>query len=305
MHPNLDTRLFYAKQSLIGLSVGDAIGESFFGKQDEILLRIHERRILNEPMFFTDDTIMSIAVYKCLEKFGEINQDFLAALFAHNYQKDDNRGYGGTAHGILRSIHEGNDWRTVAKNVFDGMGSMGNGAAMRAGIIGAYFFEDLTKVKAQAILSAQPTHAHIEAIVGAMAVAVAVALAIQYQATTITPNTYIGKIYELLPDSDTKSKIGKSLSIPIDYHIKTVVSILGNGINLTAPDTVPFAIWCAAHHLKDYEEGIWKAISALGDRDTIGAIVGSILAIGKDVANIPKDWIALVESPEKSIFWQS
>ncbi len=53
---------------------------------------------------------------------------------------------------------------------------MGNGAAMRVAPIGAYFADDLDKVLYYAQASAEVTHAHIEGIVGAMAVAVASAL---------------------------------------------------------------------------------------------------------------------------------
>jgi ADP-ribosylglycohydrolase len=298
------TRLFNAKLSLNGLSIGDAIGESFFGKEEDVNIRIEKKIVGNTELFFTDDTVMGIAVYKTLEKFGEINQDYLAKLFAINYHKDVNRGYGGTAHGILRSISGGKDWRAVAAEVFDGMGSMGNGAAMRAGPIGAYFFDDIEKVKEQAILSAEPTHAHEEAKAGAIAVAVASALAIQNKNTSIEPSTFISSILGSLPDGETKSMIGKGLQLPLSYPINTVVAVLGNGIKLTAADTVPFAIWCAAHHLKNYKEGIWKAISALGDRDTICAIVGSILAVSSNRPIIPAEWISKTEDPEESVFWQ-
>jgi ADP-ribosylglycohydrolase len=303
MLPDSTKRLSNAKLSLNGLSIGDAIGESFFGKEEEVLLKIEKRLVQEKELFFTDDTIMAIGVFKTLEKFGEIKQDYLAKLFTINYYKDVNRGYGGTAHGIFRAIYEGKDWRTVAADVFDGMGSMGNGAAMRAGIIGAYFFDDIEKVKEQALLSAEPTHAHAEAKAGAVAVAVAAALAIQNQHSIIEPAAFIAKVLEALPDSETKLIVRKALQLPVNYHINTVVAALGNGVKLTAPDTVPFAIWCAAHHLKNYKEGIWKAISALGDRDTICAIVGSILAVSSSRPIIPAEWISKTEDPEESIFW--
>jgi ADP-ribosylglycohydrolase len=304
MLPDSSKRLSYAKLSLNGLSIGDAIGESFFGKEEDVLLKIEKRIVEGGELLFTDDTIMGIGVFKTLEKFGEINQDYLATLFAINYHRDVNRGYGGTAHGILRNISEGKDWRIISANVFDGMGSKGNGAAMRAGIIGAYFFDDIEKVKEQAILSAEPTHAHIEAKAGAVAVAVAAALALQYKDIIIEPSVFIDKVLESVPDSETKSTLRKALQLPISYHINTVLAALGNGIKLMASDTVPFAIWCAAHHLKNYKEGIWKAISALGDRDTVCAIVGSILAVSCNRPIIPPEWISKTEDPEESIFWK-
>ncbi len=74
-----------------------------------------------------------------------------------------------------------------------------------------------------------------------------------------------------------------------------VVHVLGNGTHVTAQDTVPFTLWCAAHHLSDYTEAVWVAISALGDRDTTAAIVGGIVASYVGAAGIPTDWRAARE----------
>jgi len=96
-----------------------------------------------KPWDFTDDTMMSIGIVEVLSQYEEINQDALAQTFARHYIQEPNRGYGGMAHYILRSISEGIHWRTVSQQVFDGMGSMGNGGAMRVAPLGAYFFDDI------------------------------------------------------------------------------------------------------------------------------------------------------------------
>ncbi len=46
--------------------------------------------------------------------------------------------------------------------MFSGLGSFGNGAAMRAAPLGAWFAGDVETVIQQAILSAEVTHAHPE-----------------------------------------------------------------------------------------------------------------------------------------------
>lgn len=300
-------KLENAFKSLIGTSLGDAFGDSFFGDIDEVQDRIEHRIISNKRLFFTDDTVMSIAIYKSLAQFGEINQDFLALEFGKNYLIDNYRGYGGTAHFILRSISEGKNWREVAPSVFDGMGSMGNGAAMRAGVVGAYFTEDLEGLKEAATQSAEVTHTHHEAKVGAMAVAIAANIATQVKNNDQYPSIseFINHILVELPESDTKSKINKSLSISLNYRIDTVTSILGNGLKMTSQDTVPFALWCAAQHLDNFEEALWKAISGLGDRDTICAIVGSIVILSAPEHTIPKTWLEKLESIEGSPFWEN
>ena len=62
----------------------------------------------------------------------------------------------------------------------------------------------------------------------------------------LTPHEFITKIADLLPDTDTSSKIRKSLSVPYSYRIDTVKTILGNGSKIMTQDTVPFSIWCAS-----------------------------------------------------------
>lgn len=217
-----EDRIRYAKRALDGIALGDCFGQTFFVPEEIACQRIQDREILKSPWHFTDDTVMAIGIYRILEQYGEINQDELAKVFAANYELDWHRGYGGTAHTILRNIAEGKDWQKAASEVFDGMGSMGNGGAMRAAPIGAYFADDLDKVLYNARASAEVTHTHIEGIAGAMAVAAASALFLNKKL-----GRYLGEgidflrdIADTLPESDTKYKILSAVSIPKESSIE-------------------------------------------------------------------------------------
>ena len=174
---------------------------------------------------------------------------------------------------------------------------------MRVSPIGAFYFDDLERVKELAIKSAEITHSNLEGVTGAIAVAVATAIAtkIKIENIEIEPIEFIESVANELPDTDTKSKIKKSLSVPYHYNIETVKTILGNGTKIMAQDTVPFSIWCSAYNLKNFEEAIWKAVSVLGDRDTICAIVGGITIMSTN-AEVPVKWIESVENFELSEF---
>lgn len=297
-------RIKLAHQSLTGTAIGDAFGESFFGERTIILQHIQNRTLPPTSWEFTDDTVMTIAVFEQLEKYGKIDQDELAQQFAQNHDRDVNRGYGATARRILRNISEGSHWEKEAKSVFEDMGSMGNGASMRVCPIGAYYFDDLQKVKDLAIQSAEITHTNIEGITGAIAVAVAAAIATQskLEKQDLAPLEFIEKVWVELPDSDTKAKINKSIRLPYSYNIDTISSVLGNGTKIMAQDTVPFAIWCAAHNLFSFKEALWKAVSILGDRDTICAIVGGITIMSSTEPSVPQEWGRAVEDFETSNF---
>lgn len=299
----LKDRIKYAKRALDGIALGDCFGQTFFVPDEIARQRIKDRQILDEPWSFTDDTVMAIGIYRILEKYGEINQDELAKVFANNYALDWHRGYGGTAHSILQGIGEGRDWRKVAGEAFDGMGSMGNGGAMRAAPVGAYFADDMDRVLHEAKASAQVTHAHLEGMAGAMAVAAASALFLRKKWGNYSGEgkIFLRDVADLLPESDTKYKILSAVSVKKESSIDFVVSVLGNGMMLTAQDTVPFCLWCAAYYYTSMEEALWMAVSALGDRDTICAIVGGMVSLC--VEEFPQQWLNHMERPKDSEFF--
>ncbi len=287
------TRINLARLSIEGLSVGDAFGQCFFASAAKVNEMIAQKILPPTPWLYTDDTVMALGIEKVLDQEAEIEQDTLAEIFANNYLQEPDRGYGGTAHQILRNIANGIPWKIASSNVFDGMGSIGNGGAMRAAPIGAYFYDDFDKVTHQAAKSAAITHSHPEGQAGAIAVAIAAAYAHSINGN-IKPSSgqeLLDLVKQYTPDSDTCSKLNKALALPFSYSIQTAVSALGNGAKLTAPDTVPFALWCAARHLDNFEAALWATVSGLGDRDTTCAIVGSIVVLANRLLPIPPEWL--------------
>jgi ADP-ribosylglycohydrolase len=295
-------RLALARRSLTGLAVGDSFGETFFQPQAEALRRISQRELAPAPWVFTDDTVMGIGIYQVLEHCGGIDQAELARRFAGNYRKEPHRGYGATAHSILSAIADGADWREVSSAAFNGMGSMGNGAAMRVAPVGAYFFDDLDETVRQATLSAQVTHLNAEGIAGAIAVAVAAGLAVRFHLGDYRRRgeDFVRDVADHVPDSDTKAQVLAACQVSPDAGIDVAVSVLGNGSSAIAQHTVPLALWCAAHTLGSYEAALWTVVSALGDRDTTSAIVGGIVALTDD--GFPPAWTQAAEDPFASQF---
>ncbi|MFF5755013.1 ADP-ribosylglycohydrolase family protein [Streptomyces longwoodensis] len=56
---------------------------------------------------------------------------------------------------------------------------------------------------------------------------------------------------------------------------------------MSGPATVPYALWCAAGHLDDLEEGLWVTVAGRGDIDTTCAIAGGVMAARTGVAALP------------------
>lgn len=283
----------YARLSLEGLSVGDAFGQRYWGGGHA---DVQHRRLFPPPWTFTDDTVMAIGITEMLEAAGDIQQETLAQIFARNYRKDPLRGYGGSSV-ILGAISRGYDWRKMTAAAFAGKGSSGNGAAMRVAPLGAYFADDFPTVVDQARRSAEITHAHPEGQAGAIAVAVAAAYVAtcRYAHRLGSSVELFERVLEYTPKSDTRHGIQQASVFPFSNTVEEAVTLLGNGSQITAPDTVPFALWCAARHLGHFEEALWTTVSGLGDCDTTCAIVGGIVVLSTGREGIPSAWLAARE----------
>ena len=92
-----------------------------------------------------------------------------------------------------------------------------------------------------------------------------------------------------VPDGETHNRVAASLDIPAE-EFDEAVRVLGTGWEVSAQDTVPFCLWCAAHCLCDFEEAMWRTVAGMGDRDTTCAIVGGIVALSS--RQVPAAWIA-------------
>ena len=293
-----ESRMERSLLALDGLSTGDAFGERFFIHPDRVGALIDARVVPAAPWQYTDDTVMALGIVEVLAQCGTINQDKLARVFARRYAAAPDRGYGGAAHGILQDILREVPWEITAKAVFGGTGSMGNGGAMRIAPLGAYFADDLDEVVCQAKASAEVTHAHPDGQAGAVAVAIAAAVAWQMGngKQPRSGDTLLQTVFQYTPEGLTKMGIDRALHLPFDQDPRTVATILGSGQRVLSFDTVPFAVWCAARHLDDYENALWTTVSGLGDRDTTCAMAGGIVVLSAGKTSIPVQWLEARES---------
>ncbi len=283
------TPLARATLSLEGLSVGDAFGQCYFGPAGAMTARIAARQLAPAPWNWTDDTAMALGICEVLKAHGAADRDALAAVFARRYAEDPHRGYGPAAHGILEELGAGSPWELVAQRPFNGTGSKGNGGAMRAAPLGAFFAHEGNpqRVVDEARASAVVTHAHPEGQAGAIAVALAAAWA-----AFPTHEPMLAFVLRWMPDSFTRSQLQKVSALPSTHDPLDVATRVGCGDRVLAEDTVPFCLWCAASRLDSYEEALWTTVSALGDRDTTCAIVGGIVALRSP---IPAAWLSARE----------
>ncbi len=277
--------------SLEGLSVGDAFGETNLARTPKNMLRIHQRLLSSRrPWLWTDDTAMALSIVDTLVAHGEVDEDALAARFAARYLAEPLRGYGSGAHAILTAVGGGAPWRQVAGAAFGGQGSAGNGGGMRAAPIGAWFAGELDRAAAEALRSAAPTHTHVDGGAGAVAIAVAASAVFGGERA---PATILAAVIDRTPAGRVRDVLRLIDRVGDDRD--RAAEFLGSGYQVLAADTVPFAIWCALHFLRDYEHALWACSDVGGDVDTTCAMVGGIVVGATGLAGIPVLWRAARE----------
>lgn len=265
-----------------GLSVADALGELAQRRADVAVA--DDAALPDGPWPWTDDTAQALAVVSVLRRRGAIDGDALADALLRAWRRSAERGWGMGAHRVFEAMDSGVPWREAAEAVFPG-GSWGNGAAMRAPPIGAWCSGVPARAAEWAARSAAPTHAHPEGVAGAIAAAVAASLA----AEAASGAALLAGVLAHVPDSAVRAGIADAAA-RLDQPADEVAARLGRGEHASAADTVPFVMWCAARHLDDYRAAVTAAVSAGGDRDTLGAMVGGIVAARVGTAGIPRAW---------------
>jgi ADP-ribosylglycohydrolase len=286
-----------ALDSLYGLAYGDAFGDSWFFTPHEEREGAIAHRITptDLPWYWTDDTAQALRLFRHLGATGgTVGQDALAADLARTYAADPHRKYGPSMHDVLRRIGAGEPWRQVVREQFGGQGSHGNGAAMRVAPLGAWLAGDLDEVAEAAAGQAAVSHHHPEAAAGAVAVALAAALAARSRGGP-APEELLTQVAARLPVSDVRSGLRIASRFPEGTSVRHAADVLGSGYGVSAQDTVPFSLWCAARHLDDLESGLWNTVAGLGDMDTTCAVAGGVIAARTGVAGLPPAWHAALE----------
>ncbi|WP_020662818.1 ADP-ribosylglycohydrolase family protein [Amycolatopsis benzoatilytica] len=271
-----------ALASLRGLAIGDGFGERLSRPGDHPDLTA--RTLPDGPWLWTDDTEMACSVYAVLRRHGYVDQEALAASFAERYDTGIDRGYGPGTERLLVQLRRGSSWRELADR--DGRGgSWGNGGAMRVAPLGAFFGADLPRVLLEAERSAVVTHAHLEGVAGAVAVAVAASL------RAVRPRLGGAELLEgvlpFVPPGLVRDGLAKAARV-MGEPAEVAASELGAGQRMSAQDTVPLALWVAASFSGSFEDALWTVVRVADDVDTVGAMVGGVLAAGEH--EVPAEW---------------
>ncbi|HNW05072.1 MAG TPA: ADP-ribosylglycohydrolase family protein [Oscillospiraceae bacterium] len=240
---------------MFGAIIGDIAGSRYEFHN----IKTTDFPLMDDGCFFTDDTVMTVAVAEGLMN-GRRDPEKTEAAIVKAMQKYGrmfpDAGYGERFGEWLQSESP------------KPYGSYGNGSAMRVSPVAEYF-RTLDEVERFAEISARVTHNHPEGIRGAQAVAAAAFLA-----ESGRDRLYIKRYVELKYHYDLSRSLD---TIRPNY-----------AYDVTCQGTVPQAI-TAFLLSESYEDAIRKAISLGGDSDTLAAIAGGIAGAFYGVPKALKD----------------
>ena len=272
---------------MVGSAVGDAIGQlAFFYRPRHKLLEIVEQVELLEH---TDDTAMAIGIAESLTETGTLDTNHLGETFRKNYEREPWRDYAAGPPTIFMLVRKGASYTEAAESLFGGRGSFGNGAAMRITPVGLYF-HDAPDLYAQAEKSARVTHTHELGVDGAAVLAKAVAMATALDPQRDFPfDEFCRELQTFAQTSEFREKMRLVEKLaPGEAHNIEVAHQLG--ADVTAQNSVPFAIYSFLRSPMSYEKCLFNAVLSGGDRDTMGAMACGISGAYLGINAIPTKW---------------
>ena len=225
------------------------LGEALLNSGALLSSELPDNAVEERCCYFTDDTVMTLALAEAIMKWREGGDSSYAALSeeAIKSMRDFGQRYPGAGYG-------GSFWCWLRDDDQKPYNSWGNGAAMRVSACG-WAGRTLDKVKAMSRAVTEVTHNHPEGIKGAEATAVATFLARTGKSKDEIRAVVVRDYY------------------PLDFTLDEIRPAYK--FDVSCQGSVPQALE-AFFESASFEDAIRNAISIGGDSDTIGAICGAV-----------------------------
>lgn len=272
--------------SLLGTGIGDSLGAGLAWGA------IRPGRELAPR--YTDDTHMTIGVAESLIARGGFDEEHMFLTFVRNWEREPWRGYGPGPPIIFRAYRRGLDPAEVARSLYPGGGSFGNGAAMRVAPIACFYYDDLDELRRATVGSAKLTHTHPLGVEGAVIQALAIACAIRTRPGDIRPLDFAEALFAEAESHVFKRKLRALRALLLEQpDRRRIVKELGNSVEVF--NSVPTAIFSFLA-TRSFEQALRFAVGLGGDADTIGAMTGALAGAYYGVEDIPAKWLSELEN---------
>ena len=272
---------------MLGAIIGDIVGSIY--EFDNI--KTKNFNLFTNEMFFTDDTVMTIAIADAIIN-GAKPENFILSMKKWGCDYID-KSYG----------HSFRRWLKL--DIAKPYNSWGNGSAMRVSPCGWVakldipIEEGIKQTEELARMSAEVTHNHPEGIKGAQATASSIFF-MRHGKSKNAIEEYKNKL---------KDYIKNKYQYDIDFTLEEIRPIYK--FDVSCQGSLPPAL-VSFLESENFEDAIRNAISIGGDSDTLGAITGSIAeaayGIPEDIKNkainyldnrlkgVYENWINFLES---------
>ncbi len=273
--------------ALLASAVGDALGAPFEGGGAMPQAAALQWGADGFSFCYTDDTHMTLGVAESLVERGGFDGPHMAQVFVRNYTAEPWRGYGAGPPRVFRALADGAAWDAASAALFNGVGSYGNGAAMRIAPAALVAFRQLEHVASLAHNISIITHRHPLGIEGAVLQACAIAVLIQQPVDRpLDAAAFIEALRPYVHDPVFVSKLDRVLALLPHGTLDQVCTQLGTGI--AAHESVPTALYAFLRSPQSFSEAVTYAISLGGDTDTIAAMTGALVGAYQGETAIPE-----------------
>jgi ADP-ribosylglycohydrolase len=188
-----------------------------------------------------------------------------------------------------------------------GVYSAGNGPAMRAAPVGAFFCRRAEDMEAYLVAATRITHTDPKALVGARAVALAAAWSVGRGTDLGRPGR--GDLEGLLRQAGGGEPEWAELADGLLAAEAEGLSVgeyavgmgLGEGVTGYVYHTVPVALYAWYRHFGDFAATVESVLELGGDADTVGAVTGALAGAAAGASGIPDAWIdGIVDWPRST-----
>lgn len=280
--------------SLLGAACGDAMGAPFEGQTQVNAQRLRDWSISAETLTYTDDTAMQrVLATHLASNGGQVDQEMLAREFSAQWHSEPYRGYGAGPPRIFRAALAGHDWRCIARGLFDGSGSLGNGGAMRTAPA-AFVPGSLDHRVDIARQQAEITHTHPLALDGAAALCAGIAVASEPE-SPLSADWFLDRVRPYVHTREFALALDAVKAVVDDDASPSAIGT-ALGRDITALSSVPTALALFLRTPQSPADAVLNAVLAGGDTDTIAAMTGALVGAHCGEDAIPSHWRSRLEA---------
>jgi ADP-ribosylglycohydrolase len=276
--------------TLLGTALGDALGLPGEGMSARAIARRFGRveafRLLGRTGYVSDDTEQAALVAQSLARqpadaeacAAELRRALLGWFFRLPW---------GAGRATLRSCG-----RMALGLRPSGVASAGNGAAMRAAVVGVFFRDRAEARERFGRALAEVTHRDARAVEGALYVAELAALSAAWTGKRLLLDLAADAL-RVVKDASLQQAIMRAVAHAREGS-PTTTAVIETGNTGFVVHTVSFALFCFLRYGDEPLTALSEAISVGGDTDSIAAIVGAWIGALHGEAKLPAPLLARI-----------